>query len=187
MFQKDNVNHAGVVEIKIFDKNGNQKRIWQEFSFLHHLRKTRGINFPKIFGLTGYLSKQAVYANLLTTSGKGLISGRINGVGSPAAPSYMGIGTGTNAAAAGDVALQTESTGNGYDRMSGTMSTQTTDVTNDTNQLIGSWTVTSSKAITEMGIFNAVSAGTLLVRNVFSAYTLQVGDTFTITHKLKHA
>lgn len=187
MFQKDNVDHAGVVEIKIFDKDGKQKKIWQEFSFLHYLRKTKGINFPKILGITGYFASQAVYANLLTTSGKGLISGRINGVGSPAAPSFMGIGTGTNAAAAGDTGLQTESTGTGYDRVAGTVSTVTTDVTNDTNQIIGSWTVSSSKAITEMGVFNAISAGTLLVRNVFSAYTLQSGDTFQITHKLKHA
>jgi hypothetical protein len=186
MLFKDHTKHSGEIEIKII-RNGKAKLIWQEYKFLHYIRKHFGINFPKIFGITGYLSRKAVYANLLTTAGKGLISGRINGVGSPAAPTYMAIGTGTNAAAAGDTALQTEATGNGYDRMSGTASTETTDVTDDTNQLIGSWTVTSSKAITEMGILNAASVGTLLVRNVFSAYTLQNGDTFEITHRLKHS
>ena len=187
MLFKDKVNHAGTIGIRILDRQGKAKLIWQEYKFLHYFRKFYGINFPKIFGITGYLTRQANYANLLTTSGKGLISGRINGVGSPAAPTYMAIGTGTTAADAGDTALETESTGNGYDRMSGTASTETTDVTNDTNKLIGSWTVTSSKAITEMGILNAASTGTLLVRNVFSAYTLQNGDTFEITHRLKHS
>ena len=186
MLFKDDANHSGEIEIQVL-RNGKAKLIWQEYRFLHYLRKHFGIKFPKLFALTGYMTRKACYANLLTTSGKGLISGRINGVGSPAAPTYMAIGTGTNAAAAGDTALQTESTGNGYDRMSATASTVTTDVTNDTNQLVGSWTVTSSKAVTEMGILNAASVGTLLVRNVFSAYTLQNGDTFQITHKLKHA
>jgi hypothetical protein len=183
----DNSQHAGEISIRILNKKGEAKLIWQEYRFLHFFRKHFGVKFPKIFGLTGYLTRQANYANLLTTAGKGLISNRINGVGSPAAPSYMAIGTGTTAAAAGDTALETEATGNGYDRDSATVTTETTDTTDDTNQAVGSWTVTSSKAITEMGILNAASAGTLLVRNVFSPYTLQSGDTFEITHKLKHA
>ncbi|NCU33401.1 MAG: hypothetical protein EOM23_10860 [Candidatus Moranbacteria bacterium] len=186
MLFKEKTKHSGEIEIKII-RNGKAKLIWQEYRFLHYIRKHFGVNFPKLFGITGYLTRKAVYSNLLVTTGKGLISGRINGVGTPAAPTYMAIGTGTNAAAAGDTALQTEATGNGYDRMSGTASTETTDTADDTNQLIGSWIVTSSKAITEMGILNAASVGTLLVRNVFSAYTLQNGDTFQITHKLKHA
>lgn len=182
----ERASHKGEIKIRVFRK-GKPLKIWQEFRFLHYLRKKYGFNFPKLLFLTGYMSYDAKYTNLIVTAGKGLIAGRINGVGSPAAPTYMAIGTGTTAAAAGDTALQTEATGNGYDRVSGTASTVTTDVTNDTNQLVASWTVTSSKAITEMGILNAASAGTLLVRNVFSAYTLQNGDTFEITHKLKHS
>lgn len=182
----DSAKHSGEIAIRVLRK-GKAKLIWQEYRFLHYLRKFYGINFPKLFGITGYLTREAKYSNLLTTSGKGLISNRINGSGSPAAPTYMAIGTGTTPAAAGDTSLETESTGNGYDRMSGTASTVTTDTANDTNQLVGTWTVTSSKAVTEMGILNAASVGTLLVRNVFSAYTLQNGDTFEITHRLKHA
>lgn len=186
MLFNDTVNHAGEISIRII-RNGKAKLIWQEYRFLHYFRKHFGISFPKFFGLTGYMTRQAKYSNLLVTAGKGLITTRINGIGSSAAPSYMAIGTGTNAAAAGDTALQTESTGTGYDRVAGTQSTQTTDTASDTNQLLASWTVSSSKAITEMGILNAASVGTLFVRNVFSAYTLQSGDTFEMTHKLKHA
>lgn len=186
MLFKDSTKHSGEIAIRVLRK-GKAELIWQEYRFLHYFRKFYGINFPKILGITGYFTREAKYANLLTTVGKGLISNRINGVGSPAAPIYMAIGTGTNAAAAGNTALQTEATGNGYDRELGTESTVTTDTADDTNQLVASWEVTSSKAITEMGILNADSVGTLLVRNVFSAYTLQIGDTFEITHKLKHA
>jgi len=185
---KDNINIAGKIEIRVKDKNGKQKLIWQEYRFLHFVRKHFGINFPKLFGITGYLTRTAKYANLVTTSGKGLISGRINGVGSPAAPTAMAIGTGAVAANAADTALGAESTGNGSDRGAGTATLVTTTVANDTCQLVKSWTVLTTFAITEMGIFNnAVSGGTLLVRNVFSAYNLQANDTFEITHKLKNA
>jgi len=183
----DKSQHAGEISIIIKDKNGKRKLIWQEYRIFHFFRKRFGLKLPKIFALTGYLTREAKYANLLTTSGKGLISGRINGVGSPAAPTYMAIGTGTTSPTAGDTTLETEASGNGYDRVSGSASTVTTDVSNDTNQLVSSWTVTSSKSITEMGILNAASSGTLLVRNVFSAYNLKSSDTFQITHKLKHA
>lgn len=190
MLFADKVNLAGEIDIRILDKNGREKMIWQEYSLLHYIRKHFGINFPKIFGLTGYLTRKAHYANLITTAGKGLISGRVNGVGSPAAPTAMAIGTGTNAAAAGDTTLQTELSGNGLDRGAGTATLQTTTVANDTCRLVKSWTSSSGGdvAVTEMGILNnAVSGGTLLVRNVFSAYTLRNGDTFEITHNLKNA
>jgi len=177
----EGVKGNGKVEIRIL-RNGKSISIWQEFNFLHYFRKHFGINFPKLFGITGYFTKKAVYSNLITTSGKGLITGRINGVGSPAAPVYMAIGTGTVAASAGDTALQTET-----QRVSGTATKVTTTVTDDTAQLVGSFTITSPVAITEMGILNAASSGTLLVRNVFSAYNFQADDVFEITHKLKNS
>ena len=92
MLFKDNANHSGEIEIQVI-RNGKAKMIWQEYRFLHYLRKHFGIKFPKLFALTGYMTRKACYANLLTTAGKGLISGRINGVGAPAAPTAMAIGT----------------------------------------------------------------------------------------------
>jgi len=190
MLFADRMNLAGEIDIRILDKNGRAKLIWQEFSILHYIRKHFGINFPKLFGITGYLTRKAHYANLITTSGKGLISGRINGVGSPAAPTAMAIGTGTDAAAAGDTALGTELSANDLGRGAGTASLQQTTVANDTCRLVKAWTSASVSdvAVTEMGILNnATSGGTLLVRNVFSAYTLRTNDTFEITHNLKNA
>jgi len=190
MLFSDKMHLAGEIDIRILDKNGRAKLIWQEYNFLHFIRKHFGVNFPKIFGLTGYFTRKAHYANLITTAGKGLISGRINGVGSPAAPTAMAIGEGTTAADAADTTLETELSGSGFDRGAGTATLQTTTVANDTCRLVKSWTSSSVSdvAVTEMGILNnAVSGGTLLVRNVFSAYTLRNGDTFEITHNLKNA
>lgn len=180
----------GTMNIRMFDKAGKQLKIWQEFRFLHFFRKHYGINFPKIKFLTGYLSMSATYANLITTSGKGLLSGRTNGVGSPAAPTVMAIGKGTTPAAAGDTALEDELSADGLGRGAGTATIQTTTVANDTCRLVKSWTSSSvaDVAVTEMGILNnAISGGTLLVINVFAAYTLRTGDTFEITHNLKNA
>lgn len=175
---------GGEITLRHFRK-GKEISMWQEYRILHYLRKHFGINFPKIFGLTGYFRKGVSYANLVTTSGKGLISGRINGVGSPAAPTVMAIGVGTTAAAAGDTALESEITDGGGEKGSGTASTVTTTVTNDTCQLVKSWTFSGAKNVSEMGLLNSVP--TLLVRNVFTAYPMQVGDTLEITHKLKNA
>lgn len=190
MFSNDKLDFAGSIDIRVIDKNGHDRLIWQEFSMLHYIRKHFGINFPKIFGLTGYLTRKAHYANLITTAGKGLISGRINGVGTPAAPTAMAIGTGVTAANVADVTLGTELTTDNLGRGAGTASLQTTTVTNDTCRLVKSWTSTrvADVAVTEMGILNnATSGGTLMVRNVFSAYTLRTNDTFEITHNLKNA
>lgn len=190
MLSADSMNLAGEIDIRILDKFGRARLIWQEYSFLHYIRKHFGINFPKIFGITGYLTRKAHYKNLITTSGKGLISGRINGVGTPAAPTAMAIGTGATPAAAGNTQLETELSADDLGRGAGTATLQQTTVANDTCRLVKSWTSASvaDVAVTEMGILNnATSGGTLLVRNVFSAYTLRTGDTFEITHNLKNA
>jgi hypothetical protein len=180
----DDLRFGGTITIR-HKRGGREIRGWQEYQILHSIRKYFGINFPKIFGLTGYWKFGVTYRNLVPTAGKGLISGRINGVGSPAAPTVMAIGIGTTSPAAGDTALESEITTNGGEKGSGTATLQTTTVTNDTCRLVKSWTFTGGFAITEMGILNSVP--TLLVRNTFSAYNVVSGDTFEITHNLKNA
>ena len=70
-------------------------------------------------------------ATLLVNSGKAVVTNRIQGSGT--APQYVAWGTGTGTTAATDTTLFTE-TGT---RTSGTMSQQTTSVTNDTYQVVG--------------------------------------------------
>jgi hypothetical protein len=72
----------------------------------------------------------------------------------------MAIGTGTNAAAAGDTTLQTE-----LDRNALTSKTRSTNVVT----MVGDWAAgDGTGAITEAGIFDASSSGNLYVRAVFS-------------------
>lgn len=119
---------------------------------------------------------------MITNAGLAGGASRINGAGSEAAFTYLAVGVGTTAAAAGDTALETEITDSGLSRANATASRTTTTQTNDTATLIHTWTVTGSKAITECGILNAASTGTLLARQVFSAVNVVNGDSLQVTY-----
>lgn len=102
------------------------------------------------------------------------------------APKNIGWGTGTNAAAVGDTALQTEAaptTAGG--RTVGTEARTTITQTNDNYQVTGTVTAGSTLAITEAGLFDAVSAGNMLIRGVFSAVNVVSGDSIAFTFGLK--
>jgi len=121
----------------------------------------------------------------VTSAGKAGAASRINGSGGEAAFTYIATGTGTNAAAAGDTALQTELAASGLSRANATASRVTTSVTNDTAQLVNTFSVTGSQAVTESGVLNASSSGTLLARQVFSAINVVNGDSLQITWKFQ--
>ena len=180
---KDKSKVIGQITIQHFRK-GKEIKGWQEYKFLHRLRKRFGINFPKVLGITGYWKLKVSYFNLIPSAGLALLAGRIEDSGSPAAATYMAIGTGTTAPAAGNTTLEAEIVDSGLARVAGTTSLVTVNVTNDSAQLVAQWSATGSKAVTEMGILNASSDGALLVRNIFSAYNVVDGDTFKITHRL---
>lgn len=126
-------------------------------------------------------------SNLITNAGRALISGLINGSGSPAAATFIAVGTGTTAASASDTTLQTESSTSGLSRAAGTVSLVTTSVTNDTAQVTKTFSVTGSVAVTEAGLLNASSSGTLLAHQVFSAINVANTDSLQITWKAQNA
>ena len=103
---------------------------------------------------------------------------------------YIAIGTGTTVAAVTQTELVTEITTGGGERRGGsdvTGSRTTTTVTNDTSQWETTFTFTSSFAVTECGLFNASSNGTMLCRQIFSAINVASGDTITFTWKIQVA
>lgn len=115
--------------------------------------------------------------NLVVNAGKDLVVDRLQGVGGPpAVADYIAIGTGTNAAAAGDTALQTE-----VARGQGTLS-QPTSTTDRSVYTFAAGTGTG--AITEAGRLNAAASGTLLGRIVFSVVTKGALDTLQVTYDL---
>ncbi|HEX5429865.1 MAG TPA: hypothetical protein VFX17_02165 [Patescibacteria group bacterium] len=176
------------VEITVTGADGKRKQIFQAWRWVQKLIK-HGYLSPlhaKIPVLFGYWSDRMVFSNGITNAGRAIISGLINGSGSPAAFTYIAVGTGTTAFSTSDTALDTETATSGLSRAAGTVSTVTTSVTNDTAQVLKSFTVTGTVAVTESGLFNASSSVTLLCRQTFSAINVVNGDTLQITWKVQN-
>ncbi len=182
------------VEYVLRDKDGNIKPLFQE-NFLTTFLLKKGILSPLwingkwasvLAPFLGYYSTSRSIANLITNAGRALVSGLINGSGTPAAATYIAVGTGVTAAAVTDTALGTETTTSGLARAAGTVSLVTTTVTNDTAQVTKTFSVTGSVAVTEAGLLNAASAGTLLCHQVFSAINVANGDSLQITWKVQN-
>lgn len=178
------------VSYKLFDKNGNQKKLWQDNAFGKFIRESTGLpSGVRLPLITGKYVDELKISNLITTVGKALVAGRINGSGSPAAATAIGIGIGTTAANVADTTLETERKADGtaasgvhaLATASVTVSLATTDTANDTARLVGTITFTASLAVTESGVFNADTNGTLLARQVFSAINVVSSDTLQLT------
>lgn len=123
-------------------------------------------------------------ATVFTNAGAAVITNRVTQSGT--APKNIGWGIGTTAAAVTDTALQTESaptTSGG--RTVGTESRTTVTNTNDNYQVQGVVTAVSSLAITEAGLFDAASAGNILLHSVFGAINVASGDSIQFTFGLK--
>lgn len=171
------------VQYALKDKDGNFKPIFRLNKIGSWLLKKGVISpFNKSFLLGSYTNVLNI-SNLITNAGAAGVASRINGDGSEAAFTYIAVGTGTTAAAATDTTLQTELATSGLSRAAATASRVTTDVTNDTAQLVKTFTVTGTAAVTESGVLNAASSGVLLARQVFSAINVVNGDSLQVTWK----
>ena len=96
---------------------------------------------------------------------------------------YHGCGTGTNAEAVGDTALQTESTtalNPDSTRATGTQSQPSANILRS----VGTLTFDASAAVTEHGLFSqaATGGGTLWDRSQFSAINVVSGDSIQFTY-----
>jgi len=127
-----------------------------------------------VFDETGKLKDSREIKNLVVTTGKYFIASRMVGA-SAAVMGWMELGTGTTAAAVGDTALQSAITGSRTALLTSTASSNV--VTYTTTFPAG----TGTGAVTEAGIFNASSAGTMLCRTVFSVVNKGALDVISIT------
>jgi hypothetical protein len=127
-----------------------------------------------IIGADGTVTDTREKKNLVVTSGKTFIASRMVGVASTIM-GFMELGTGTTAAAVGDTALQTAI---GSSRVALTSGTASTNVVT----YVASFPAgTGTGAVTEAGVFNAASAGTMLCRTVFSVVNKGAADAMSIT------
>ena len=110
--------------------------------------------------------------NLVVTAGKGFVASRMKDA-STTAMTHMAIGTGSTAAAASNTALESQS--------ARTTLTSTTVSGADITYVDTFPAGTGTGAITEAGLFNASSSGTMLCRTVFSVVNKGASDSMTIT------
>ena len=110
--------------------------------------------------------------NLVGTAGKGYVASRMKDA-SATAMSHMAIGSGTTNPAAGDTALETEL---------GRVALTSTTVSSAVVTYVATFAAgTGTGAVTEAGILNASSSGTLLCRTEFSVVNKGSSDSMTIT------
>lgn len=123
---------------------------------------------------TGKIIETKEIKNLVVTTGLNFIASRMKDA-TATAMTHMAVGTGTTAAALGNTTLGTE--------LARVALTSTNVTTNSISYActFGTGTPAGTNALTEAGLFNAASAGTMLCRTVFAAINKAPGDSLTIT------
>lgn len=117
---------------------------------------------------------------IMTNAGKAMITNRLNGGGTT--PQYIAWGTGSTAEAATQTALVTPSA---EARTAGVVTQQTTTVTNDTYRVVGTVTSLSAQTIQEIGLFDASTAGGMMLRHLTGAQTMAIGDGIAFTFNVQ--
>lgn len=132
-----------------------------------------------LYDKNGVVKETRECDNLVVTVGKGYVTSRMIGT-SATVMGYMEVGTSSTAAAAAQTALVAAVASS---RTAFTSATQATSSTaNDSVTYVTTFVAgTGTGALTEAGIFNAASSGTLLCRTVFSVVTKGASDAMTIT------
>lgn len=129
------------------------------------------------------IQKKAIDQDLVVTAGKAAVAGLILTDISVNDFDYLAIGTGVTGPVPGNTTLETET-----HRETGTGTRVTTTVTNDTAQLVHTFTgYSGTEAVTEIGMLNAAAAGDLLMRQTFTALNVDwtAGDSIQMTVKIQ--
>lgn len=124
-----------------------------------------------VTGADGNVRESVHVPNLVVTAGKTYIASRMVGT-SAGVMSHMGIGSGTASPVVGDTTLGTE-----LGRVGLSSFTSSTNVVTATATFPAG---TGTGAITEAGIFNAATNGTMLCRTTFPVVNKLAGDSISI-------
>lgn len=143
-----------------------------------------GVVIHEAWNSKGEKILEDVGTNVITNTGLAELANLAGNVSTPTAFTYLANGSDATAASASQSALISENTTNGSARASATMSRVTTTVTNDTLQLVKSWSLTGSVTVQEVGVFNAASSGIMLARQVTSSKSFGNGDTYQVTYQI---
>ena len=130
-----------------------------------------------VTGPDGQIKEDRLVPNMVVTVGKNFVASRMAGATS-AVMSHMAVGAGTVAPAVSDTALGSEL---------GRVALTTTGgvATNATVEFVASFPAgTGTGAVTEAGIFNASSGGTMLCRTTFAVVNKGAEDSIAITWRV---
>lgn len=128
----------------------------------------------KLYNRDGSIKEEREIKNLVVTAGKEFIASRMTG--STTAMSHMAIGSGAVAAAAANTTLGSEV---------GRVALSTNSATGAVVTYTASFPAgEGTGAVTEAGVFNASSVGTLLCRTVFAVVNKGADDAMSITWQI---
>lgn len=125
-----------------------------------------------ITGADGKVKEEREFKNLVVNTGLAYVASRMVGTAANVM-SNMALGSGTTAASATDTALQTE-----LGRVALASGTAAANIVTYTATFPPG---TATGAVTEAGILNAASAGTLLCRTVFAVVNKGSDDAMSVT------
>lgn len=125
----------------------------------------------------GNIKVQKTVPNLVVTEGKRVIASRLVGTAS-AIMSHMAVGTSSTGQVAADTTLGAEIA------LSRTALTSGTSSNNEVTYIATFPAGTGTGAITEAGIFNASTAGSMICRTTFAVVNKDIGDALTINWKI---
>ena len=135
------------------------------------LKATGSVNIV-VRSENGKVSQDFTVPNLVVDTGLAYIASRMKDT-TANAMSHMAVGTGTTSAAAGDTTMETESARVALD---------STTPSGGSITFVASYPAgTATAALTEAGIFNDATTGTMLCRTLFSVINKGASDTMTIT------
>lgn len=135
--------------------------------------KLKGRVALELRGKDGQVKETREIDNLVVDAGLDFIASRMAGTSSDVM-SHMALGSGTTAAAAGDTDLESI--------LGSRELLDSVTVTDNTVVYVSSFEAgDATGAVTEAGIFNAASAGTMLCRTVFSVVNKAADDTLSVT------
>lgn len=141
------------------------------------IRLTGGVHV-RLIGPDGHVKQEHISHNLVVTAGKTYLAAWLAAASHAGKfMPYVGVGTSSVPAASGDTALGSELVGGSYARQAGTLTSSSNVWTNTVTFSTG----VATGAITEAGLFSAVTSGTLFAHQVFSVYNVAAGDTLQIT------
>jgi hypothetical protein len=161
----------------------NWKAHWRAF-WLGSIMTAGHISFTSTLGARiirgdgSALDLGLISRRVVTTAGVNLLRDDFaNGAGEISTFKYHDTGTGTNAEAVGDTALQTPT---GDARVVGTQDNSVA----KQYKSVATVPYTATLAITEHGLFSAAAAGTLWDRSKFAAINVLNGDSIQFTYIL---